>query len=63
MKHKKTEKKKGYDVFMHTVIGFDPYLSITTQLACARLDSAATTPGGDPDTTLVFTFIYTNGIR
>lgn len=48
---------------MHTVIGFDPYLSITTQLACARLDSAATTPGGDPDTTLVFTFIYTNGIR
>jgi hypothetical protein len=43
------------------VLGVDHYLSSTTQLACARLHSAATTPEGEPETSLVFTLIYRNG--
>ena len=35
------------------------YLSSTTQLACARFDSVATVPEGNPDRILTFTFIYT----
>ena len=36
----------------------DYYLSSTTQFAFAFLDSAATAPQGDPETILIFTFIY-----